>query len=651
MVLGLLLAVTIAAPARASDFGLNIQSLVNWDTLWGQPSASLRWEPYLDAMRRDGMTVARTDAAWSAAQPGGAGTPYDWSLHDRIAGNLARAGLRWLPVVDLTPAWAAAPVNQPPGCEGVIARYLPPAPGRFDDFAAYAAALAARYGANGTFWSAHPELPKLPITQYEVWNEPNVDAYWNNDPNPASYRALYDKTRAAIRAQDPAARVLVGGVVWGGTVHCAPNTPNAASWLQRLASQPGWETDGVAMHPYGASAAGVVANVRELRRGLAAAGRPDVPLEQTEIGWALQPADAPPTSQAVVSGRWFTPSQRAGAYALVTDVLRAADCPGTDFIGYAAVERERNGVGENPLGLPVFDFIEHWMGVYGFGAGAGTTAAPTDTSRAFAAAIARDAAGRNAPRDLRVCGAPEGGRVLALDLTVAPAAQTGCWDATVGYLGYPVADAELRGTSAIGTLTGTPGLDPVFTTRDGTATFCATQLGDLAVRAQLGGWSFNPDLVPPVARSPEVGVQVASLPVPRAGGDPGPPPPPTPACVLNRLDLPRQKLSTVVKRRRVATVVRLANLAPTGPCQTTLTVSIPVKTKKKGKKTKISEALLGTATATIGATTPQQVAIRLTSAGRKRLKRERAVTATVRIGLPQALPGAQAYARQLRLRR
>lgn len=657
-----------AAPApAASSFGLNIQSLVNWDTTWGQPSGSLPWEPYAAAMARDGMDVARTDAAWSAVQPDGPDDDLaddaNWAVADRIAGTLARYGIRWLPVVDLVPEWARAAPNARPGCEQLIGRYLPPREDAMTGFAAFAGALAARYGEDGTFWAAHPELVPRPVRTYEVWNEPNVDAYWNNAPDVEGYRAMYDAARAAIRAADPAARVLVGGVVWGGSVDCRPNTANGAAWLQQLASAPGWQADGVAMHPYGASAAGVVANVRGLRRGLVAAGRPDLPLEQTELGWALRPPDAPPSSGAARSANWFDEPARAGNYAIVTDTLRGADCPGTDFLGYAAVERERHPVGENPFGIGVFDFIEHWMGVYAHGASAAGQAAPTLTSRAYADAIARDRAGANAPRDIRVCGAPEGGRLLPLDVALAQTPNPVCRQATVTYRGLPVGDAELFGSTPIGTLTGTPGRDPVFTGPDGTATFCATQAGVLRVAAQVGGGSFAPDFVPPVARSAETETFIPVPPAPAPAPVPVPPagtaPQPVPACILTQLGLPPQRLSTVVRRRKLKTRVTLAALAPAGPCRVTLTVSIPVKSKarRKGRskakqrRTTIREALLGTVETTIGSTSRQTVTIRLSTAGRKRLKREKSVRATVRIGLPDALPGAQAYAKRMRLRR
>lgn len=120
----------------------------------------------------------------------------------------------------------------------------------------------------------------------------------------------------------------LGGVVWGGQVDCAVTT-NDAQWLQELVRSggPGWAPDGIAIHPYGPALVSVVVNVRRMQRALAAVGRGSVPLEQTELGWALKPDDAAAGSQAETQDGWFPEPTRAGNFALVTDALQAADCP------------------------------------------------------------------------------------------------------------------------------------------------------------------------------------------------------------------------------------------------------------------------------------------------------------------------------------
>ena len=77
---------------------------------------------------------------------------YDWSFDDSIAGALAAHGLQWLPIIDYSAA-----VGRSRSPAATTRRRSSAA-----DYAAYAGALAARYGAGGSFWRAHPELPARP---------------------------------------------------------------------------------------------------------------------------------------------------------------------------------------------------------------------------------------------------------------------------------------------------------------------------------------------------------------------------------------------------------------------------------------------------------------------------------------------------------
>ncbi len=46
---------------------------------------------------------------------------------------------------------------------------------------------------------------------YEIWNEPNID-YWNPAPSPEEYGRLYKAVAPAIRAADPSAKIIFGGL-------------------------------------------------------------------------------------------------------------------------------------------------------------------------------------------------------------------------------------------------------------------------------------------------------------------------------------------------------------------------------------------------------------------------------------------------------
>jgi hypothetical protein len=46
---------------------------------------------------------------------------------------------------------------------------------------------------------------------YEIWNEPNID-YWNPAPSPEEYGRLFKAVAPAIRAADPSAKIIFGGL-------------------------------------------------------------------------------------------------------------------------------------------------------------------------------------------------------------------------------------------------------------------------------------------------------------------------------------------------------------------------------------------------------------------------------------------------------
>ena len=91
---------------------------------------------------------------------------------------------------------------------------------------------------------------------------------------------MYLAARSAIKDVDPQARVLVGGLT-------APSTFLPAMFAARAGI--GAHIDGVAIHPYGPTPAGVLADVRNARSVLARLGLTRTPLYVTEFGWSTQP--------------------------------------------------------------------------------------------------------------------------------------------------------------------------------------------------------------------------------------------------------------------------------------------------------------------------------------------------------------------------
>ena len=236
-----------------------------------------QWDRQLAAIAATGVGVVREDAFWSRVepQPPRNGTHhYNWTAPDAIASALARNGLRWYPILDYSTTWDGT-LSGPKGWKS--------APADPTEFAAYAAAFAGRYGTGGSFWADNPSLPMLPVQTYEVWNEPNLSDFWPETRGAADrYGELLAATAPALRAADPAGRVVVGGL----------SPTGLGEFLDEVeARQPGLiaTMDAVGFHPYGTTFADTGARVRVLREWLDRNGAGEVPIEVTETGWATPP--------------------------------------------------------------------------------------------------------------------------------------------------------------------------------------------------------------------------------------------------------------------------------------------------------------------------------------------------------------------------
>ncbi len=329
-----------AQPAPASEqFGANVNRLFN-DLVY----TPAQIDAQLQAFRQTGATVARSDALWEFAEPrapvNGA-HHYVWSFDDMIAGSLAAHGLQWLPILDYTAGWALSVVGQD---------HSPPRSATA--FASFAAAFASRYGTGGTFWRERPNLRAKPISTYEIWNEPDNQEFWVPVPNAAQYGDLYLFARAAIKAVDPAARVIVGGLT------------NISRFLPAmLQARPdlAGHIDGVAIHPYGQNPLVVLARVRGARSVLVSLGMSSVPLYVTEFGWTTQPAGAQ---------GWAPEQLRPGYIAATIDALGHVDCGVAATILYTWLTPERNPA--DP---------QDWFGIHP------PSGASTPDSSAFAASL------------------------------------------------------------------------------------------------------------------------------------------------------------------------------------------------------------------------------------------------------------------------
>ena len=270
VLLAALTALAVAAhPARAA--ATPVSAMNGW-SLHGLSSSDLSAQ--LTLMQSEGVSELRVDASWSTIEPNapGAGGPaFSWGSEDAEVAALAAHSIRWLPILDYSAPWAASTTGD---------WRSPPA----DDaqYAAFAAAVASRYGPGGTFWALNPQLPYEPVTTYEVWNEENATYFWDTGPDPAGYARLYLAARSAIHAAQPQATVMTGGLT---------NPQQGISALQFLhdmftaVPSLAGNLDAVGVHPYAANAAGVVSFVVQVRDLLDAYGAGAAPIDVTEFGW------------------------------------------------------------------------------------------------------------------------------------------------------------------------------------------------------------------------------------------------------------------------------------------------------------------------------------------------------------------------------
>ncbi|MCI3270488.1 cellulase family glycosylhydrolase [Streptomyces cylindrosporus] len=216
-----------------------------------------------------GARWVRADLSWQDVQADGPDR-YRWGLFDRVVTAAEARGLTVLPVLAYTPAWARAGRCADSKC----------GPADPEAFAAFAGAAAARYTRRG-------------IGTWEIWNEPNIPAFWHPAPDATAYATLLRATSRALRRVDPSAKVVLGGLSAAGT----EGAVSAPDFLAAVLAHGGKGLfDAVGYHPYtysrlasarvppGTEWDGINRAHPSLHGVLAAHAMPDTPVWITEFG-------------------------------------------------------------------------------------------------------------------------------------------------------------------------------------------------------------------------------------------------------------------------------------------------------------------------------------------------------------------------------
>jgi hypothetical protein len=232
-------------------------------------------------MDRGGVGVVRRLLLWARVEPRKG--KFRWGETDRVVGDLASSGIRLLPFVYGSPGYVAHDLAVPPVGS---ARKL-------KLWREFLRAAVNRYGPGGDYWTSpglyplqHPGKPDVPITEWQIWNEPNLDKFFLPHASVGRYVRLVRNSHRAIEGADPPAEIMLAGL--SGRGHPAP-----AKFLDRFyrAHRIKRSFDSVAINPYAPSISQVGAKIRNLRQVMRKHRDGKTAASITELGWGSGPPD------------------------------------------------------------------------------------------------------------------------------------------------------------------------------------------------------------------------------------------------------------------------------------------------------------------------------------------------------------------------
>ncbi|TML03567.1 MAG: hypothetical protein E6G41_13545 [Actinobacteria bacterium] len=253
LLLAVLGALALVPAAHAASPGVNVN---------GVPTSS-----NVDDVIASGSKYARFFVLWSDVEATrGAFDPLLLSTYEDQFARLNAAGVKPVVVIMGAPSWA----------NGSSDRFVPPR--NAADFGVFAGAFAAKLRGK--------------VAAYEIWNEPDEAASWHGGaPDVAKYAALLKASYAAIKAADPAAKVITG-----------PTTGNNYTWIDGLYDNGAKGSfDAVAVHTDTACLdrgpdffyreGGQIGQYsflgyQTVHGVMAAHGDGDTPIWMTELGWS-----------------------------------------------------------------------------------------------------------------------------------------------------------------------------------------------------------------------------------------------------------------------------------------------------------------------------------------------------------------------------
>ena len=293
----LVIAAAILAAAISPTAAQAAETGVVPDLTWGVSRKTQ--DRTATALRGVGAQWVRMSISWSDWVE-----PSDDSYNSSALSSLDRAvdlargaGYRIIVMVEESPSWARDGTNKssPPRDNAELAEFM--------------AFLANRYVGK--------------VQAYEVWNEPNLPAAWPTGPDPAEYARMLRAVAPSIRAADPTAKILFGGLSRNDYEYLEgayAAMPDIGDYFDVMATHPyvhyGQSPEAVWHDGDGRISKGAFSAYREVRATMAAHGDTK-PIWFTEFGWST-------TTQSVLHDQGVSPQTQADY------LVRAYDCLSQD---------------------------------------------------------------------------------------------------------------------------------------------------------------------------------------------------------------------------------------------------------------------------------------------------------------------------------
>ena len=261
-------------------------------------------------IKSTGAGWVRCVFAWSDMQPF-EGQAINFTGTDRAVNEAQDHGVKVLGILGFTPGWANG---------GNALPIYPPAADHVTDWQAYVTAVSTRYRGKVSAW--------------EIWNEENIDQFWQPSPDASAYMTLVKATSPMIRAADPAAKIVMGGLAGlGSDFMDACLNAGIADYVDAIAYHPYVETVGppIGYAPKESLCRTLVSWVRSL---IAEHTAKRLEIWITEFGWTtydVQPDAYPPGV-----------SQSTQASYMLRSLINYADTDVDRVIWYDAFDEESN---------------------------------------------------------------------------------------------------------------------------------------------------------------------------------------------------------------------------------------------------------------------------------------------------------------------